>query len=233
MIDQPVHESAMTYVVATIKPWNIELFEKRFGQDAAWHLISEPASLTLEMLHALAPRCVFFPHWSWIVPQEILDAHECVCFHMTDLPYGRGGSPLQNLIARGHAETKVTALRMTGELDAGPIYMKRPLSLAGSAAEIYRRAAVIVFDMIEEIVRDCPEPTPQEGTPTLFRRRRPQESALPVEGSMEQLYDHIRMLDAPGYPHAFLDHGAFRLEFRNAERNDDSLAATVTIRKRG
>ncbi len=25
---------------------------------------------------------------------------ECVCFHMTDVPYGRGGSPLQNLIIR-------------------------------------------------------------------------------------------------------------------------------------
>ncbi len=37
--------------------------------------------------------------------------------HMTDVPYGRGGSPLQNLIARGHTSTKLTAMRMTAEVD--------------------------------------------------------------------------------------------------------------------
>jgi len=37
---------------------------------------------------------------------------------MTDVPYGRGGSPLQNLIVRGHTETKLTALRCVRDLDA-------------------------------------------------------------------------------------------------------------------
>ena len=56
---------------------------------------------------------------------------------MTDLPYGRGGSPLQNLIIRGHKKTKISALRMVNELDAGPIYFKRSLSLNGNAQKIY------------------------------------------------------------------------------------------------
>ena len=44
---------------------------------------------------------------------------------MTDLPYGRGGSPLQNLIINGHKETMMSALRCVQELDAGPIYLKK------------------------------------------------------------------------------------------------------------
>ncbi len=85
---------------------------------------------------------------------EILKEIECVCFHMTDVPYGRGGSPLQNLIVRGHRETRLTALRMTSELDAGPVYLKRNLSLEGGAEEIYLRASALSAEMIQQIVRD-------------------------------------------------------------------------------
>ena len=87
---------------------------------------------------------------------------------MTDLPYGRGGSPLQNLIFRGHLETKITALRCIGELDAGPVYMKRPLSLNGSASEIFLRAADVVEKMIGEIVHTEPIPEPQKASQLFF-----------------------------------------------------------------
>ena len=49
---------------------------------------------------------------------------------MTDVPFGRGGSPLQNLISRGIYETKISAFRCVAEMDAGPVYPKRPFSLA-------------------------------------------------------------------------------------------------------
>ena len=81
--------------------------------------------MSADLVRSLKPRYVFFPHWSWKVPDDILGATECVCFHMTDVPFGRGGSPLQNLIVRGHTETRVSALRMVSEPDAGPVYMKR------------------------------------------------------------------------------------------------------------
>jgi hypothetical protein len=64
---------------------------------------------------------------------------------MTDVPFGRGGSPLQNLIVRGRRETKLTALRMSREFDAGPVYMKEPLSLEGGAEEIYLGSADLMW----------------------------------------------------------------------------------------
>jgi methionyl-tRNA formyltransferase len=149
------------------------------------------------------------------------------------VPYGRGGSPLQNLIWRGHIETKVSALRMMSEMDAGPVYMKRPLSLDGRAEAIYRRLAEVVFDMMDEIVATEPTPVPQHGEPVVFPRRKPADSELPRVGDGRALYDHIRMLDAPTYPLAFVDWGHFRLEFAEAElQNDGSVSARVSIRCR-
>ena len=70
---------------------------------------------------------------------------------MTDLPYGRGGSPLQNLIVRGHSETKISALKVEKKLDTGDIYLKKNLSLEGSAQKIFQRANTSIIDMIKEI----------------------------------------------------------------------------------
>ncbi len=220
------------YLVAAIKRWNVEEFARRVPALAGrWLLVTDPGALDAAFVGSLEPRYIFFPHWSWTVPDDVLTAAECVCFHMTDVPYGRGGSPLQNLIARGYNETKLSALRMVPELDGGPVYLKRDLSLEGAAHEIFERCARLTFDMINEIVARRPDPVPQSGTPLLFSRRRPEESRLPQSGTPTAIYDHIRMLDAEGYPRAFLDYGDFRLEFQDARREDDRVDARVTVRK--
>jgi methionyl-tRNA formyltransferase len=206
-----------TYLVCTIKSWNIEAFKTQTPKfPGQWHIITEKDALTLEAVKALNPRYIFFPHWSWFVPKEILETFECVCFHMTDVPYGRGGSPLQNLILRGHKDTKLTALRMTDVMDAGPVYMKRDLSLSGRADEIYKRAGDMSFNLIKEIIETTPTPTPQSGEVTRFKRRTPEMSQIPADASPELIYDYIRMLDAEGYPNAFIPHGEGFLSFTEA-----------------
>ena len=44
-----------------------------------------------------------------------------------------------------------------------------------------------------------------------------------------KIYDYIRMLDAEGYPKAFLNVDDYRLLFENAELSNGKLTATVTI----
>src|SRR5262245_52018328 len=85
--------------------------------------IRTPDQLSLETLRAIGPRYVFFPHWSDRIPSDVHSNFECVIFHMTDVPFGRGGSPLQNLIVRGITKTRLTALRCVEEMDAGPVYI--------------------------------------------------------------------------------------------------------------
>jgi methionyl-tRNA formyltransferase len=161
-----------------------------------------------------------------------LNIAECVCFHETDLPYGRGGSPIQNLIARGHTETKISALRMVNKLDAGPIYLKRNLSLEGIAEEIFIRASKMIAEIILEITKKEPSPKEQEGTPVLFKRRTPGQSEISTNlTTLEGLFNHIRMLDASGYPQAFIQYGCFIFEFSRPTLRTDGLKVDVHITK--
>ena len=219
------------YVVATLKPWNIQAYHRTLKHlPGRWHLVTDPAQLTVERVRSLAPRYIFFPHWSEIVPAEILALTECVCFHETDLPFGRGGSPIQNLIERGQRETVITALRMVEELDAGPVYMKQPLSLEGGGEEVYLRAASLVAEMIAEMIEQEPEPLEQVGEPVVFQRRTPQQSEVPSEmKGLEQLFDHIRMLDAEGYPKACFTHGHYRFELSRPALKTGEIVADVRI----
>lgn len=207
------------YVVAGTKPWSLDAFQAKVGDLDNWHFISEKENLTIEKLQEISPKYVFFPHWNWIVPDCILNQFECVCFHMTDVPYGRGGSPLQNLIIRGHKETKLTALRMTNELDSGPVYLKVPLSLKGTAQEIFEKTAFKIMDLADEISKTEPEPEEQKGEIITFPRRTPAQSKLEDGLPLEKLYDYIRMLDAETYPKAFIQHGEYKIEFDNATLN--------------
>jgi len=220
------------YVVATVKKWNEKAFSlhtpKIFGN---WHLVKSQEELTLDYLEDIKPRYIFFPHWSWIVPVEITKQYECVCFHMTDVPYGRGGSPLQNLIIRGHRITKLSALKMQSELDAGPVYIKTDLSLEGSATNIFERAANLVYDLITIIVEQELNPLAQEGDVTLFQRRRPSQSKMLLSASLEQMHNQVRMLDAESYPHAFIEYGDFRLEFTDSNIVGNELECRVHIKK--
>ncbi len=224
-------ENRNTYVVATIRPWNLEVYEKVLSVlPGDWHLISDSGDLTAEAVARLAPRFVFFPHWSWKIPPEIFHNHECIGFHETDLPYGRGGSPLQNLIARGHRETVICAFRITEEMDAGDVYLREPLSLQGAAEEIFLRAARTVGEMIARIVETEPVPVSQTGDAVVFKRRKPAQSEITEDiADLDQLYDHIRMLDAAEYPRAFLRVGPFVVRFSHAQRRTDRIEAAVTI----
>jgi methionyl-tRNA formyltransferase len=196
---------------------------------ADWTFVRTAGELLESIAQGAPPRYIFFVHWSWRVPAEVLEKAECVCFHMTDVPYGRGGSPLQNLIVRGHRATMLTALRMVEDLDAGPVYVKEPLSLEGLAEEIYLRAGRLCAQMIGRIVDEAIVPTPQTGAPTVFPRRKPEESAIPRRRDLLELYDFLRMLDAEGYPRPYLVHEGFVYRFSRPALYDGRIMADVTI----
>lgn len=219
-----------TYVVASTRLWDIGRAQQlATGADEKFVFIGSNSELTIDYLNELNPRYIFFPFWSHRIDKRIFETFECVIFHMTDLPFGRGGSPLQNLIIRGISDTKISAIKCVEEFDAGPIYLQRDLTLEGPAHEIYGRAATFIESMILEIIETNPVPMPQVGPPLTFKRRKPSESNLNSANSIGQIYDTIRMLDASGYPNAFLEFDKIRLEFRNARLTDDKVQAEVSI----
>ena len=220
------------YIIATIKDWNINEYRKsKFYKKKNWHLLTNPKKLTFKYIKSINPKYIFFPHWSKKVNSKIINNFECICFHETNVPFGRGGSPIQNLILRNYNSTTITALKMTNVLDAGPIYLKKSLKIHGKAQQIYERASKKVFKMINIIANRQIMPLPQKGKIVKFKRRNPRQSILSKKiKSLKKLYDHIRMLDAKSYPLAFINYGNLKIEFKNAKISGKRINATVSIK---
>jgi methionyl-tRNA formyltransferase len=224
-------DSLKKYVLLTGKSWHDRLFEElKRKVPGEWVRIRNKDSFTEKVLTEIKPEKIFIPHWSHIIPESIHEKYDCIVFHMTDLPFGRGGSPLQNLIIRGLKNTKITAIKVVKELDAGDIYLKRNLSLEGTAKDIFLRSVPIIEEMICKIIEENLQPAPQSGHPEFFKRRKPDESDIANLSTINEVYDYIRMLDCDGYPPAFIETIHFRIEFRDAEViNEKQIIAHVRI----
>ena len=165
------------YLVCMGAPsWARRVFWQLSQGQGAWYVPVTDAGELLREAQDRRPRYAFFVNWSVVVPAEVVGVVECVNFHCTRLPYGRGGHPIENLILRGHSETVITAHRMTEEVDAGPIYgVSGPVSLAGTKEEILDRFVRPVAALLKEIVRLEPPPIPQDGPVVRFRRLRQEQ----------------------------------------------------------
>jgi len=221
------------YMIASEKKWHDNTFTQlQKCMPAEWIRINNSIDLCLEKIDKINPKYIFFLHWSYIIPSSIYEKYNCVVFHMTDLPYGRGGSPLQNLIVRGHKTTKLSAIKVQKGIDTGDIYLKKDLSLFGTAEEIFIRAGQLMVEMIQEILEKKIIPMPQDGEPLLFQRRKSEDSDMGQLISLEAIYDHIRMLDCEDYPSAFIENENFRFEFSRASFKNNKIIADVRITKK-
>jgi|AntAceMinimDraft_12_1070368.scaffolds.fasta_scaffold17141_3 methionyl-tRNA formyltransferase len=222
----------MRIIVAGSKPWSHVGFEdfRDSLENGHCSFVKNPSELkaVISSLGGL-PTTVFVLHWSWIIPKVLLDQAIFVCFHMTDLPFGRGGSPLQNLISVGISKTKLTAFVMDEGIDTGPILMKKELSLHGSASEIFLRQTLLSYAMANQIATSEIVPIDQSGEVVEFRRRSPDMSDTFDAATPHELYDSIRMVDADTYPRAYLQAERFRAEFRDVKFHEGKITCTTTF----
>ena len=220
-------------IILSEKPWNQHLVKslKKKNGKINWILIDKQLDFNIKNLDFINPFKIFIPHWSYLISKEIYEKFECIVFHMTDLPFGRGGSPLQNLISRGIYSTKISALKVDEGIDSGDIYLKENLELKGNATDIFERSNQIIQKMIIFILQNKIIPVPQKGTVTEFKRRKPYESNIEKLETLQKVYDYIRMLDADGYPKAYLENKFFKFEFNDAKfKNKNEIIATVKIK---
>ena len=193
--------------------------------------ISKKRDLNLELIKNFNPSYIFFIHWSWIVDPKIYSTFESILFHTAPLPYGRGGSPIQNLILKGFKSSPVCALKMTKELDSGPIYSKIEISLEGSLNTIFKRLNNAINDLIRKIITKKIIPTEQVGSAFLFKRLSEKDNEIPSNLNLEEIYDRIRMLDDDKYPNAYIKYGDKKIEFYDAKYKSNSLSVKCKITK--
>ena len=219
----------INYIVASSKDWFKEHPKSEEYEELNFIEISNKEDLKLEYLEKINPRYIFFPHWNWKVNSEIYERFECVVFHTAPLPYGRGGSPIQNLILKGLKKSPVCALKMTDIIDGGPIYDSFEISLDGTISEIFSRIAVCVEKLIVLICQNNLHPIEQNGEVVAFKRLSNSDNELHSNYSIKELYDRIRMVDGLDYPRAFINYGNHKIEFSEACLDGNHLLAKVKI----
>lgn len=216
------------FLIVTKKNWHycnfLKLKSKKFI------LINDKKKFTYKNLKKINPKLIFFPHWSWKVPKKIIANFKCICFHETKLPYGRGGSPIQNLILRNKRNTKICAIEMNDIIDSGNIILSKKLSLEGSAQSIFERSSKIIFEMIRLISKKNKiRSQPQRGKIVQFSRLKNNSELNYKVNSLNQLYNHIRMLDADTYKKVYIVKNNIKIQISNATKTKNSIIASVKI----
>ena len=220
----------MKIVICNSKKWF--KLDKQISKICDVTCICKPDDLTFDTLEILKPDLIFFPHWSWIVDESIFLNFECILFHTAPLPFGRGGSPIQNLIINGYKNAPVCALKMGKGVDSGPIYYRKSINLEGSLSDILKRLNKVVNGLIKKLINKLPVPKPQEGEIFTFKRLNKQDNMLKPEFSLEQIYDRIRMVDDENYPNSYLDFGNVVFEFSKILKKGDEITCKVRLKEK-
>jgi methionyl-tRNA formyltransferase len=213
----------MAYIFCAYRSWALELYEKITKKYNDVILVKDPKKLTFKYVTKINPKLIFFPDWSWIIPENIINNFNCICIHESNLPKFRGGSPIQNQIIRGIKNTKSTAFFMSKGIDTGDIISQRNLSLDGSLNDIFSRIKINDYEMIVNIIQGKFKKRKQKGKSSYYKRRKPEESELKnLDYSNKYIHDFIRMLSDP-YPNAFIKIGKKKLIFKSASYKNNKL----------
>ena len=219
----------MVYLFCAYRGWALELFRKLKKKYPDMDLLSSPKKLTFSYVKSKKPKLIFFPDWSWIVPDKIISNYKCICFHESNLPKFRGGSPIQNQIIKGIKKTKTTAFLMNSKLDAGDILLQQDLSLKGSLDDILSRMEKNDYEIICKIIQGKFKRRKQRGVPSFYKRRTPEQSELiNLNYPKSYVYNFIRMLANP-YPNAFIKIGKRKIIFKSAEFDGKKLSVQGVI----
>ena len=150
----------------------------------------------------------FYLSCTRLVANDVLARNRLnVVVHASDLPRGRGFSPIVWQILEGRSEIPITAIVAAEGADTGDVLMRSSLSFEG-----HELNDVLRDRLGEEILRMClalvnspapPEATPQVGEPTWYRRRGPEDSRLDPTQSIEQQFELLRVVDNERYPAFF------------------------------
>ena len=116
---------------------------------------NKQSELSLKNLKRIKPNIIFFPYWHWKVDSKILDKFLCIGFHTAPLPYGRGGSPVQNQIIRGKKKSQICAIKYNNIIDGGDVFLDKYFS-KGTANEIFKNIFDKIIVMMTKIIKKTP-----------------------------------------------------------------------------
>ncbi len=143
-----------------IKPTPVHAVTKEHGID-----LIQPRKIKTdefyEKIKSYEPDFIITAAYGRILPDRILDLanYEALNVHGSLLPKYRGASPVQASLLAGDKLTGITILRMTSELDAGPIFSTAEFEIPDlmRSDELMLELAKIGADLLPETLEDIYE----------------------------------------------------------------------------
>lgn len=134
-----------------------------------------------------------------------------IVVHASDLPRGKGFSPLSWQIMNGENEIVLTMFEINEKVDAGPYYMKRYLCFDGTELldELRRKMASEIISMCIKYATegDTLKPIEQNGEETFYRKLTPEDNKLDINDTLAKQFDKLRVTDNERYPAWFAFRG--------------------------
>lgn len=181
---------------------------------SGWVTELRKAGHAVEWIHsaqALVPGDIaFLLSYSRIVPPALLRLNaQNLVVHESDLPRGRGWSPLSWQVLEGADRIPVTLLEAAEGVDSGPIYSQATIQLRGNELvdELRAAQAAATLALCTEFISRHPfvlaDAREQSGTPTYYPRRGPADSRLDPDKTLREQFQLLRIADFERYPAHF------------------------------
>jgi len=126
-----------------------------------------------------------------------------IVIHESDLPKGRGWSPLTWQVESGRNSIPVTLFEAADRCDSGDYYIKDSIRLNGKEIieEVREKQAKKTVEMIDKFLSKYPmKKIGQKGKPSHYRKRRPGDNELNIDKSIKEQFNKMRIADNERYP---------------------------------
>jgi hypothetical protein len=161
----------------------------------------------------------FYLSFSKIATKKSLEKfkHNLVV-HSSNLPKGRGWSPLTWQILEGKKMITTSLFEADEDVDRGKIYLQKDLEFSGFELldELRMMQGDLIIGMCSEFISTYPDvllrAQVQEGEGSYYERRRPGDSELNPDMSIREQLDLIRVADNINYP-AYVEIDQHHYEF--------------------
>ena len=152
----------------------------------------------------------FLLSFSKILKKEIRDFFEhTLVVHASDLPSGKGWSPLSWQILEGKYQIPVSLFEADDAVDSGPIYAQRHIKFEGYELidDLRKKLAETTYELCSWFVAEYPcsstLPKMQRGIESFYSRRGPTDSQLDVNKTIAEQFNLLRIVDNQAYPAFF------------------------------
>lgn len=133
-----------------------------------------------------------------ILRDDVLNVAPCINIHPSDLPLYRGPSPMQTAILNGDTKSAVCLIKMTADVDAGDIFIKRDFEIGENDTidDVEKKVSKIGGEILSDYLaspKNYP-PQPQTGEPSFTHKFDKADHDINWSKSPIEIHNTIRAL---------------------------------------